>query len=55
MPVILVPREVEIRRMMVQDQPGQNICNTPSQPIRTGHVPVIPATQVAQIGGPAWA
>jgi hypothetical protein len=29
---------VELRRIMVQGQPGQNISQTLSQPIKAGHV-----------------
>jgi predicted oxidoreductase len=34
---ILVPREEEIRRIMVPAQPGQKVYKTPSQIIKAGH------------------
>jgi hypothetical protein len=37
MPVILATQEVEIEKIMVQDQPGQKVYNTPSQPKKAGH------------------
>jgi hypothetical protein len=36
MPVILATWETEIRKIMVESQPGQKITKTPSQPI-AGH------------------
>jgi hypothetical protein len=35
MPVILTIMEMEIRRITVQDQPRQNVLETPSQSIKT--------------------
>jgi hypothetical protein len=46
MPGIPVTWEVEIGSIVVQDQPGQKLHKTPSQPIRSWtqwYAPVIPA------------
>jgi hypothetical protein len=34
MPVILATHEAEIRRISVQGQPEQKVCEMPSQPIK---------------------
>jgi hypothetical protein len=48
MPIILAIQEAEIRRIVVQGQPGQTVNETSCQPIKkAGHVPVILATQEA--------
>jgi hypothetical protein len=50
MPIIPGIWEVEIRRIMVQNQPREEVSNTPStQTSQTWwYIPVIPATQEAQ-------
>jgi hypothetical protein len=49
MPTIPTVLEAEIRRVMVQGQPGQKVNKTSSQPISQAWkcIPVIPTTQEA--------
>jgi hypothetical protein len=52
--IILTTREAEIRRVMVQGQPGQEVNETPFQPIKFcawWYVLVLPAMMWDAIGG----
>jgi hypothetical protein len=52
MPLILTNLETEIRKIMVWGQPGQIVCETPSQPVAGcgGEGPSFQAMQEAEFG-----